>query len=76
MNDDAAQCQYRYQVRNSHQRIHAVGQVPHDVEVHHTAEEDGDDVEHSVDDHPAVALQVFYGPFAVVAPAQDGRESK
>ena len=72
VDDDAAQEEQREQVRNGHQRIHTVGEIPDDGKVHHTADEDGSDIDDAVDDDPPLSFQVFYGFLAIVAPAEDG----
>ena len=37
------------EVRDGHERIHAVGQVPYDGQVHHGSNKDGDDIQDAVD---------------------------
>ena len=36
-------------VRDGQERIHAVGQVPYDGQVHHGSNKDGDDIQDAVD---------------------------
>lgn len=55
VDEDAAEEEERQQVGDGHQRVHAVGQVPDDGEVHDAAHEEGGDVEQAVDDDPAAA---------------------
>lgn len=55
MDEDAAEEEERQQVGDGHQRVHAVGQVPDDGEVHDAADEEGGDVADAVDDDPATA---------------------
>ena len=55
-------------VRNSHQCIHAVGNVPDDVEIDNTAKEQGDDIEDAIETVDAVSLNVVDGTLAIVAP--------
>lgn len=55
MDEDAAEEEEGEEVRDGHEGVHAVGQVPDDGEVHDAADEEGDDVEQAVDDDPATA---------------------
>ena len=37
------------EVRDGHERIHAVGQVPYDGKVHHGSDKESDDIQDAVD---------------------------
>ena len=45
MYDDAVQTYQGQKIRNGHERIHAVGNVPHNSEIGDAADENGNDVE-------------------------------
>ena len=76
MDEDAAEEEEGEEVGDSHEGVHAVGEVPDDGEVHDAADEEGGDVKQTVDEDPAATAQVLHGPFAVVAPAEDGGEGE
>ena len=76
MDEDAAEEEEGEEVRDGHEGVHAVGEVPDDGEVHDAADEEGGDVKDAVDDDPATTAQVLHGPFAIVAPAEDGGEGE
>ena len=74
--DDVAQEQQRHKVRNSHERVHAVGGIPNHVKADNAAHEDHSDKQDAIAQHPAFALEVLNGAFAIIAPAQDRGEGK
>lgn len=55
--DDAVQTYQGQKIRDSHERIHAVGNVPHNSEIGDAADENGKDVEHAVSVSPALTLE-------------------
>ena len=74
MDNDAIETQQRYQVGYGHERVHAVGQVPYQCEVHHATHENGRYIDHAIALDPLSSFEILDGSFAVVAPSQDGRE--
>ena len=76
MNDDAAEADQGNEVRDSHEGIHAVGDVPYQSETDDATDENTDDVEHSIAEHPLLSLEIFHAALAVITPAQGGAEGK
>ena len=76
MNDDTVEEDQREQIRDGHEGIHAVGYVPHDRKVCHTAGKYRQDVKQAVDVSPALALQILHRTLSVIAPSEDGREGE
>ena len=76
MHDDAVEADQRQEIWYCHQGIHAVGNVPHNSEVRHTAGKDCHDVEQTVGVGPALALDIFYCTLAVIAPSENGAEGE
>ena len=68
MYDDAAEAEQGYKVRYCHQGVHTVGDVPHHLQSDDTARKDADDVEHTVGQHPALALEILHAALAIIAP--------
>ena len=58
--DDAVQTYQGQKIRDGHERIHAVGNVPHNSEIGDAADENGNDVEHAVSVSPALTLEIFH----------------
>ena len=49
VHDDAVEQEQRDEIGNGHQRIHAIGKVPDNLQIGHTSHEDCHDVEHPID---------------------------
>lgn len=73
---DTAQKQETDEVRQGHERIHEVGEVPHHAEFKDTTKEDGSDVEHAICPNHTASAQVLDSSLAIVAPSQYGAEGK
>ena len=73
---NAAKQQQCHKVRNGHEGIHAVGNVPDDVEVDDAAKEQEDDVKDAIEAIGLALLDVVDGTLAIVAPPKDGAEGK
>ena len=73
---NAAKQQQCHKVRYCHQGIHAVGNVPDDVEVDDAAKEQEDDVKDAIEAIGLALLDVVDGTLAIVAPPKDGAEGK
>ena len=76
MNDDAAEAEQGDEVWYRHQGIHAVGDIPYQSEADDTAQEDTHNIQHAIDEHPALALEILYAAFAIIAPSQGGAEGE
>ena len=76
MDDDAAETEQGNEVRDSHEGIHAVGDVPNQSQADDATDENTDDVEHSIAKHPFLTLEIFHAALAVITPAQGGAEGK
>ena len=76
MNDDAAEADQGNEVRDSHEGIHTVGDVPYQSQADDATDENTDDVEHSIAKHPFLTLEIFHAALAVIAPAQGGTEGE
>ena len=76
MDDDAAETEQGNEVRDSHEGIHAVGDVPYQSQADDATDENTDDVEHSIAEHPLLSLEIFHAALAVIAPAQGGAEGE
>jgi len=56
--DDVAQQQQCHEVRNGHERVHAVSGVPNNVKADYVAHKDHGDKQDAVTQHPAFALDI------------------
>ena len=73
---NATKQQQRYEVWNGHQRIHAVGNVPDNVETDNRAKEKGYDIENAIETVDATAFNVVDSTLAIIAPAKNGAEGE
>ena len=76
MNDDAAKTDERQKVRDGHESIHAVGKVPHQRQIDNAAHKDAHDVDHAIEKHPALALEILDTTLAIIAPAKGCAEGE
>ena len=76
VHQDAVEEEQGKEVRNCHQRIHAVGNVPNDAELNDAANKDGEDIAYAIVNDPTWTAEIFDSTLAVVEPAQDGAERK
>ncbi len=74
--DDSVQTYQGQKIRDGHERIHAVGNVPHNSEIGDAADENGNDVEHAVSVSPALTLEIFHRTLTIIAPTENGAESE
>ena len=73
---DAREQEQGDKVWNGHEGVHAVCDVPDDVEADDGAEEKGHDIEDAVETISTTTLNVVDGTLAIVAPAKDGAKGK
>ena len=76
VNDDAAEAEQGDEVWYRHQGIHTVGDIPYQSEADDTAQEDTHNIQHAIDEHPALSLEILYAAFAIIAPSQGGAEGE
>ena len=76
MNDDAAKTDERQKVRDGHESIHAVGKVPHQRQIDNAAHKNAHDVDHAIEKHPALALEILDTTLAIIAPAKGCAEGE
>ena len=76
MHDDATEEDEGEEIRNSHERIHAVGDVPYQSETDDASYEDANDEHDAVNEHPAVAFEIFDTTLTIVAPTKDRTEGE
>ena len=73
---DATEQEQGDEVRNSHEGIHGVGDVPDDVKTDDGAKEQRHNIENTVEAIGTSCLDIVHSTLAIIAPAQDGAEGE
>ena len=73
---NTAEQQQGNEVGNGHQGIHAVGNIPDDVEIDDAAKEECHDIQNAVKAIRTATLNIVDGTLTIIAPTQDGAEGK
>lgn len=76
MHDDSAETEEGDEVRDGHEGVHAVGDVPYQAEADDAADEDGCDIDDTETEHPLLTLEIFHATLAIVAPTEGGAEGE
>ena len=74
--DNTGKCDERDEVRDGHETVYDISQDPDGLELQEGAGGYKDDEDQAIGQDALDAEQVQAGAFAVVVPAQDGRERK
>ena len=75
-NHNAREPQYADEVRNHHEAVEQVGELPHKIHLHHRAEQHEEDDDHGVHRHSLFPEQVFHVRLTEEIPADDGGEGE
>ena len=73
---NTAQKQKGHEVWYRHQSVHAVGNIPDDIQIDDAAKEQEYDIQNTIELVDVASLDIVYCALSVVAPAEDGAEGK